>query len=85
MSAFFDIIINPQFGYSVLRVSTPILFAALGALISDKAGVINIALEGIMLMSALTGVIFSAITGSASFGLFMAVVVGGLVGLSLGY
>ena len=85
MSAFFDIIINPQFGYSVLRVSTPILFAALGALISDKAGVINIALEGIMLMSALTGVIFSAITGSAFFGLFMAVVVGGLVGLSLGY
>ncbi len=85
MSAFFDIIINPQFGYSVLRVSTPILFAALGALISDKAGVINIALEGIMLMSALTGVIFSAITGSAFFGLLMAVIVGGLVGLSLGY
>ncbi len=85
MSAFIDIIINPQFGYSVLRVSTPILFAALGALISDKAGVINIALEGIMLMSALTGVIFSAITGSAFFGLLMAVIVGGLVGLSLGY
>ena len=69
----------------MLRVSTPILFAALGALISDKAGVINIALEGIMLMSALTGVIFSAITGSAFFGLLMAVIVGGLVGLSLGY
>lgn len=85
MSAFLDIILNPQFGYSVLRVSTPILFAALGALISDKAGVINIALEGIMLMSALTGVIFSALTGSAFFGLFMAVLIGGLVGLSLGY
>lgn len=85
MSAFFDIIFSSHFGYSVLRVSTPILFAALGALISDKAGVINIALEGIMLMSALTGVIFSAITGSALFGLFMAVIIGGLVGLSLGY
>ncbi|MCK5736766.1 MAG: ABC transporter permease [Spirochaetaceae bacterium] len=85
MSAFFDIIFSSHFGYSVLRVSTPILFAALGALISDKAGVINIALEGIMLMSALTGVIFSAITGSAFFGLFMAVLIGGLVGLSLGY
>ena len=85
MSAFFDIIFSSHFGYSVLRVSTPILFAALGALISDKAGVINIALEGIMLISALTGVIFSAITGSAFFGLFMAVLFGGLVGLSLGY
>ena len=85
MSAFFDIIFSSYFGYSVLRVSTPILFAALGALISDKAGVINIALEGIMLISALTGVIFSALTGSAFFGLFMAVLFGGLVGLSLGY
>lgn len=85
MNAFFDVVLNPQFGYAVLRVTTPILFATLGALISDKAGVINIALEGIMLISALGGVVFSAITGSAWFGLFMAVVLGALVGLSLGY
>ena len=85
MSQFFSIILNAEFGYSVLRVTTPILFATLGALISDKAGVINIALEGIMLISALAGVIFSAMTGSAWFGLLMAVIVGGLVGLSLGY
>ena len=85
MSQFFGIIFSPEFGYSVLRVTTPILFATLGALISDKAGVINIALEGIMLISALGGVIFSAITGSAWVGLLMAVILGGLVGLSLGY
>ncbi len=85
MSQFFSIIFSPEFGYSVLRVSTPILFATLGALLSDKAGVINIALEGIMLISALAGVIFSAITGSAFIGLFMAVLLGALVGLSLGY
>jgi len=85
MNQVFQIILSPQFAYSVLRVSTPILFATLGALISDKAGVINIALEGIMLISALAGVIFSAITGSAILGLFMAVIFGGLMGLSLGY
>jgi len=85
MKAVLDIILNPLFAYSVLRVSTPILFAALGALISDRAGVINIALEGIMLISALTGVIFSAISGSAFLGLFMALVFGGLVAFSLGY
>jgi len=85
MNQMFQIILSPQFAYSVLRVSTPILFATLGALISDKAGVINIALEGIMLISALVGVIFSAISGSAFFGLFMAVIFGGLIGLSLGY
>jgi len=85
MNAVFDVVLNPLFAYSVLRVSTPILFAALGALISDRAGVINIALEGIMLISALTGVIFSAITSSAFFGLFMAMFFGGLAAFILGY
>lgn len=78
-------ILTPEFGYSVLRVTTPILFATLAALISDKAGVMNIALEGIMLMSALTGVYVSAVSGSAWVGLVAAVVAGGLVGLFLAY
>jgi len=85
MNAVLDVILDSSFAYSVLRVSTPILFAALGALISDRAGVINIALEGIMLISALTGVIFSAISGSAFLGLFAALLIGGLVAFSLGY
>jgi len=80
-----SVVLNAEFGYSVLRVSTPILFATLGALISDKAGVMNIALEGIMLIAALSGVVFSAISGSAGVGLFAAVVAGGLVGLFLAY
>jgi len=45
---------------SILRVTTPILLPSLGALISDRAGVINIGLEGIMLVAAFTGVVFSA-------------------------
>lgn len=85
MQGFFDIIFSVEFGYAVLRVMTPILFAAMGALISDKAGVINIALEGIMLFAALTGVIFSALTQSALVGLLCAVFVGALVGMVLAY
>ncbi|QUI25043.1 ABC transporter permease [Vallitalea pronyensis] len=85
MGELFGIIFSVTFGYAVLRVTTPILFAALGALISDKAGVINIALEGIMLTSALTGVIVSAWTGSAWLGLLGAIVIGALVGLLLAY
>lgn len=85
MGELFGIIFSVTFGYAVLRVTTPILFAALGALISDKAGVINIALEGIMLTSALTGVIVSAWTSSAWIGLLAAIIVGAIVGLLLAY
>lgn len=45
---------------AVLRASTPLLFAALGGLVSELAGSINIALEGMMLVAAFFGVIASA-------------------------
>ncbi len=68
---------------ALLRVSTPILFAALGALISDRAGVINIGIEGIMLSGAFAGVVGSAFTGSAWLGLAAAVLTGCLLGALL--
>lgn len=72
-------IFSASFAYSVLRVTTPILFAALGALISDKAGIVNIALEGMMLIAALIGVLVSGATGSAWIGLIAAVLVSALI------
>lgn len=80
-----NIIFSTQFGYAVLRVMTPILFAALAALITDRAGVINIGLEGIMLSSALAGVIVSAYASSAFIGVLGAVGVGILLSLLLAY
>ncbi len=85
MNQILSLMLAPEFGYSVLRVTTPILFATLAALVSDKAGVTNIALEGIMLISALAGVVTSAASGSAGVGLLGAVVAGGAVGLCLAY
>ncbi len=41
---------------ALLRAATPILFAALGALVSDLAGCVNVALEGLMLIAAFFGV-----------------------------
>ncbi|MCR4430948.1 MAG: ABC transporter permease [Tepidanaerobacteraceae bacterium] len=85
MDNLFNIIFSTNFGYAVLRVTTPILFAALAALISDRAGVINISLEGTMLAAALTGVIFSAYTGSAWVGLLFAVIAGIFMSSILAY
>lgn len=85
MKTLFNIIFSVNFGYAILRVTTPILFATLAALISDKAGVINIGLEGIMLSSALAGVIVSAATQSAWIGLLGALIVGTLIGVLLAY
>jgi general nucleoside transport system permease protein len=85
MGEFLKIVFTTEFGYSVLRVTTPILFAALAALITDRAGVINIALEGIMLIAALTGVLFSAWFNSAWLGLIMALIFGLLSGMLIGY
>ncbi|MDF2672117.1 MAG: transporter permease [Clostridiales bacterium] len=85
MSNIIEIIFSTSFGYAVLRVMTPILFAALGAVISDRAGVTNIALEGTMLTSALAGVIISALTHSAWIGLVAAVIAGVLMSVLLAY
>ncbi|MEW6547437.1 MAG: ABC transporter permease [Bacillota bacterium] len=85
MQTLLESILTAGFAYSILRVTTPVLFAALGAVVSDLAGVINIALEGIMLTAAFTGVVVSALTQNAWLGLLAAIASGILMALILGY
>jgi simple sugar transport system permease protein len=61
---------------SALRISVPYALAAVGACFSERGGVINIALEGIMLNGALAYVLGAAATGSPWAGLLAAVVAG---------
>ena len=52
-------IFSATFLVAVIRTSTPLLFATLGGLISDLSGALNVALEGMMLIAALTAVVVS--------------------------
>ncbi len=67
-SQIFDLLFTTSFAASILRVTTPILFAALGGLIARRCGIMNLALEGMMLTSALTGVVVSAFVRKAVLG-----------------
>ena len=62
-------IISPEFVYMWIRVATPIIFSSLGGVICSRAGVVNLGLEGIMLISALAGVLGSAFGGSLLWGM----------------
>lgn len=59
MSELFEIVFSATFVVAVIRASTPLLFATLGGLLSDLGGALNVALEGMMLIAALTSVIVS--------------------------
>jgi len=66
---------------AALRMTTPIAFAALGGISSERVGIINIGLEGMMLTSAFTGVAITYFSGNPWLGVSAAVLVGGLLGL----
>ena len=85
MNSFLDSIFSPQFVYAIIRVTTPLLYPAIGVAITALSGSINIGLEGIMLVSAFTGVIISGFTGSLPLALIGGILVGVGLGAVLGY
>jgi simple sugar transport system permease protein len=64
-----------------IRVSTPFLFVSLGECITEKSGRINLGLEGILVMGAMSGYAVSYISGSPWLGVLAAGVAGLLLGL----
>ena len=78
-------ICSPEFLYMWIRVATPILLATLGATVCSKAGVVNLGLEGIMLISALFGVLASALGGNLFWGLLGGIAAALIVSLIFAY
>ena len=78
-------ILSAAFIASVLRISTPLILPALGGLVSELSGAINIALEGIMLVAAFTGVVVSAYLESTLLGVIAGILAGMLISFILGW
>lgn len=69
------------FWAATVRFAVPLIFAAVGELFSERAGILNIGLEGMMLSGAFGGVLGSYLTGSPWIGILTAMLFGGVVGL----
>ena len=82
LESFVQILTNPNFYANVVAVTPPILLAALGCAIAEKSNSTNMGMEGIMLISSLTGVLASYYIGHNNpwLELVVAIAVGGLLG-----
>jgi general nucleoside transport system permease protein len=66
---------------AMLRFATPLVLAAMGGILSERSGVINIGLEGMMLMGAFFGIFGADLLGSWLLGALVGVAAGGVLGL----
>lgn len=65
---------------ATLRLATPLIFASMGGLMSERSGVVNVALEGFMLIGAFTGAVIGHAYSSAWIGWGSALVIGLFIG-----
>ena len=70
---------------ATMRMATPIIFATLGEILTERAGVLNLGIEGIMLMGAMTGFLVTFNSGSIWAGVLAAAMIGMLLGLLMAF
>jgi len=75
------ILATSGFWAATLRIATPLIFATLGELISERAGVLNLGIEGIMTIGAMSGWMWVYMGGDLVSGILFAAFVGALFGL----
>src|SRR5690606_7688186 len=76
-----SVIVSGTMLAQTVRMTIPYACARLGGVLSERSGVVNSALEGILLSSALAAVAAQGATGSAAVGVFAGIACGALVGL----
>lgn len=70
---------------SAIFSGTSLLYTTLGEVIGQRSGIVNLGLEGVLLISASSGFAVTVITGDPFLGVLVAVIVGGLTNMILGY
>jgi simple sugar transport system permease protein len=66
---------------TIISASTPLLLAATGELVTEKSGVLNLGVEGMMLVGAIVGFATAVTTGSATLGILAAILAGAAMSL----
>src|SRR5690606_10132586 len=69
---------------TIIGAATPLLLAALGELVTERAGVLNLGVEGMMLAGAVMGFAITSVTGSGSLGIVVAALAGMAMALLFG-
>ncbi|SFV35109.1 simple sugar transport system permease protein [Devosia crocina] len=81
MDVVFDILSSANFWAAAIRIATPLIFGVLGALICERAGVLNLGIEGIFVAGAMAGWMAVFLGAGLWGGVLIAAVAGGLFGL----
>lgn len=81
MTALIDILISASFWAAVIRIASPLIFATMGELVCERAGVLNLGIEGIMVAGAFAGWMAVYLGLPLAGGVAVALVVGMLFGL----
>ena len=84
MSEALDILLSAAFWAAALRIATPLIFGTLGELICERAGVLNLGIEGIMTIGAMSGWLFVYLGAPLWLGVLLAAMIGAIFGLVLG-